>query len=58
MEPTDGRLRAALIAGKISVTDKALAILYAGLAAIVPHRKSDQRDGQDRHRAQERTFPA
>jgi len=34
MEPTHGRLRAALIAGKISVTDKALAILTAGLAAI------------------------
>jgi hypothetical protein len=34
MEPTNGRLRAALIAGSISVTDKALAILSAGLAAI------------------------
>jgi hypothetical protein len=34
MEPTGGRLRAAPIAGKISVTDKAFAILTAGLAAI------------------------
>jgi hypothetical protein len=34
MEPTHGRLRAALIAGKISVTDKALGILTTGLAAI------------------------
>jgi hypothetical protein len=34
MEPTDGRLRAALIAGNIPVTDKALSILIAGLAPI------------------------
>jgi hypothetical protein len=34
MEPTDGRLRAALIAGNISVTEKALSILIAGLAPI------------------------
>jgi hypothetical protein len=34
MEPTDGRLRAALIAGNISVTEKAPSILMAGLATI------------------------
>jgi hypothetical protein len=34
MEPTYGRLKAALIAGKISATEKALEILSAGLAAI------------------------
>jgi hypothetical protein len=34
MEPTHGRLRAALTAGKIPVTDKALAILSIGLGAI------------------------
>jgi hypothetical protein len=34
MELTDGRLKAALIAGKIPVTDQALAILRAGLATI------------------------
>src|SRR6202035_4409217 len=34
MEPTDGRLTAALIAGNIPVTDKALSILIAGLAPI------------------------
>jgi hypothetical protein len=34
MEPTHGRLRATLIAGKIPVTDKALTILSAGLTTI------------------------
>jgi hypothetical protein len=34
MEPSHGRLRAALTAGKISVTDEALAILRIGLGAI------------------------
>lgn len=34
MEVTHGRLKAALIAGKIPVTDQALAILQAGLATI------------------------
>jgi len=34
MELTQGRLKAALIAGKIPVTDQALAILQAGLATI------------------------
>jgi hypothetical protein len=34
MELTQGRLKAALIAGKIPVTDQALAILQVGLATI------------------------
>jgi hypothetical protein len=34
MEPTHGRLRATLIAGKIPVTDEALTILCAGLSTI------------------------
>ena len=34
MELTHGRLRAALIAGKIPVTDEALTILRAGLVTI------------------------
>jgi hypothetical protein len=34
MEPTHGRLRATLIAGKIPVTDEALAILRVGLSTI------------------------
>ena len=34
MEPTHGRLRATLIAGKIPVTDEALTILRAGLSTI------------------------
>src|SRR5713226_7124119 len=34
MELTHGRLKAALIAGKIPVTDEALAILRAGLSTI------------------------
>ena len=34
MEPTQGRLRATLVAGKIPVTDEAFTILCAGLAMI------------------------
>jgi hypothetical protein len=34
MEPTHGRLRATLVAGKIPVTDKTLTILEAGLSTI------------------------
>ena len=34
MEPTHGRLRATLVAGKIPVTDQALAILSVGLSTI------------------------
>ena len=34
MEPTKGRLRATLVAGKIPVTDEAFTILCAGLAMI------------------------
>jgi hypothetical protein len=34
MEPTHGRLRATLVAGKIPVTDEALRILRAGLSTI------------------------
>src|SRR5689334_21730396 len=34
MEPTHGRLRATLVAGKIPVTDEALAILSVGLSTI------------------------
>ena len=34
MELTHGRLKAALIAGKIPVTDQALAVLQAGLVTI------------------------
>jgi hypothetical protein len=34
MEPTKGRLKAALVAGKIPVTDEAFKSLVAGLGAI------------------------
>ena len=34
MQLTHGRLKAALIAGKIPVTDQALAVLQAGLVTI------------------------
>ena len=61
MERTHGRLRATLVTGKIPVTDEAFTILYAGLTidrTWLPDRESNQPDGQNRYRAQKRSFPA
>ena len=43
METTHGRLRAALVAGKMPVTDEALVILCAGLSGIGHGYKIDKR---------------
>jgi hypothetical protein len=60
MQLTHGRLKAALIAGKIPVTDQALAVLQAGLVTIARgyHLNKVLRAVKNADRTQKRTFAA